>query len=580
MRHRFVLLVGLMATFLLLLGAACGTKTVEVEKIVQVEKEVLVEVEKIKEVVVEREVVVEVEKEVVRIATPTPIPAKPTSAVKGGSLVVAQSAAFDTLDGADTRSIEGRNVLYQMFDTLVGITRDAGAFTPQLAESWSVSGDGKVYTFKLREGVKFTDGTPFNAQAVKWNFDRQYDMENPNRHGALLIIFRIFMTAYIDKIEAPDATTFRLVLNKPFGPFMEAIAMQSGLIASPTSFEKNGKDALKNPVTTGKFKFIEWKKGQRIVMERNDDYWGNVWLDRLTIVPIPEAAVQIAALSSGNVDVLLGTLTADAVKYLENDSSLTVNSFVYPHYWAVHLSQREVDGSTGYAPFQNLLVRQALNYATNKQSIVTDILKGTASVSHANLGPAYGKWQNANVTQYPYNPDKAKELLAKAGYADGLEFTLLVPASGAGQQDARAMATSIQADWAKIGVKANLKVQELVTHWTQTRAGKFQASTYGWSSIMIDPYNHMTNNFRSGRAINVMGFSNAAYDALVDEAAGTADPAKRKELYDKAQEILATDAAAVFVNHGKTYALTSSRVQDFAVNIVLVPQMGDVWVLD
>ena len=286
-------------------------------------------------------------------------------------LVVGQIAEPKSLDPATVTAVNDFRILMNVYDGLVRYKDGALEVEPALAESWDISADGKTYTFKLRSGVKFHDGTSVTAEAVKFNFDRMLDDSHPF-HDTGPFPLSFFFSA-IEKVEAVNAGTVRFSLNAPYAPFLSNLAYPTGLIASPDAIKKHGKDFGRNPVGTGAFKFDSWKSNEAVVVSRYDGHWdGKAGTEAVIFRPITDGNTRVAEMLSGGIDMMVEVPPTSLGQFSGADFSVVEQAG--PHVWFLILNAKE-------GPFANKLVRQAANYAINKKAIVDDVLEGTAAIA-------------------------------------------------------------------------------------------------------------------------------------------------------------------------------------------------------
>ena len=321
---------------------------------------------------------------------------------------------------------------------------------PALALSWkTVKPD--TWEFKLRQGVTFHDGTPFNAEAVKFSIERQIMPEHPfNKLGKYP--FANYFFGNVKAVEVVDPQTVEFILKEPRASFLAVLSAGAASIVSPTAVKKLGADYALTPVGTGPFKYVSWDRGQRVVLEKNPSYWkGPVKLERVVYRPIVEDQARLTELLTGTLDVIVG-VPPDFVAQLENHQKLSLLKQVGAHVWYLGINNQK-------KPFQDKRVRQAMNYAVNKEAIVRDVLKGTGSVS---LGPVLPKTWGAEPTlkAFPYDPERARKLLAEAGYPNGFSTSLWTPESGSGMQSPVAMSTVIQSNLKAVGITAAIQTME------------------------------------------------------------------------------------------------------------------------
>ncbi|MEM6986583.1 MAG: ABC transporter substrate-binding protein, partial [Pseudomonadota bacterium] len=366
-----------------------------------------------------------------------------------GVLIVGQIAEPKALDPAAVTAVNDFRILMNVYDGLVQYKDGTLEVEPALATSWTISDDGTVYTFSLREGVSFHDGSPLNAAAVKFNFDRMLD-ENHPYHNTGPFPLSFFFSA-IASTEVVDDMTVQFTLNSPYAPFLSNLAYPTGLIVSPAAVEKHGAEFGRNPVGTGAFTFAEWRANEAVVIEANSDYWGGApALQAVVFRPITDANTRTAEMLAGGIDLMVEVPPLALDKF--SADPYTIHEQAGPHVWFLILNAKE-------GPFADKRVRQAANYAINKEAIVNDVLEGTAAVAAGPTPPAFAWAYNDSLTPYPYDPDKARSLLADAG-VDGAELTFYVTEGGSGMLDPVAMGTAIQADLNAVGFDVKIETYE------------------------------------------------------------------------------------------------------------------------
>ncbi|MBD8065843.1 ABC transporter substrate-binding protein [Devosia sp. PTR5] len=484
-------------------------------------------------------------------------------------LVVGQIAEPASLDPAVSTAANDFRIAVNMYDGLVRNKPGTLEIEPALATDWAISDDGLEYTFNLREGVKFQDGTPFNADAVKFNFDRMLKEDSPYADTGPFPL--AFFFSSVENVDVVDDLTVKFTLNEPFAPFMSNLASPTGLIVSPAAVEKFGKDFGRNPVGTGPFKFEEWQSNSRVVVSRNEDYWdGPAPLEAVIFRPITDANTRVAEMLSGGIDVLLET-PPDNLAQFRDDANYQVMEAVGPHVWYVMLNAKD-------GPFADKKVRQAVNYALNKESLVNDVLQGTADVSAGPIPPAFNWAYNEDVQPYPYDPEKAKELLAEAG-AEGAKLTFLVTEGGSGMLDPVPMGTAIQADLAAVGLDVEIKTYEWNTFLSEVNPGlegKGDMAEMAWMTSDPDTLPFLTLRtaaFPDEGGFNSSYYSNPEVDELLDKARVSTDHDERADLYKQVQKIVHDDAPWLFVANWKQNAVVTAQVgafelqPDFSLNL-------------
>ena len=486
----------------------------------------------------------------------------PGAAQAKDNLVVALLAEPVTFDLTQVRDLNSGRVVRRIYEGLTDFVYGTYDIGPGLAESWEISDDGLTYTFNLRQGVTFHDGTDFDAAAVIYNWQRQIDPTHPG-HGAGVYPLAANYLGNVAEMEAVDAHTLRITLKEPMAPFLQYLTQLTVNIASPAAIEKFGADIATNPVGTGPYKLTEWRPGVRAVLAANEDWWGgDIAIKQLIYVPIVEAQARLSAITTGEVDFTYD-VPIESLDVLRANPEVTVQDGLSAHVWYVTLNVTLSD-----PPLDNKLVRQALNYAIDKEAIVDDILMGAGVISRSPLSPIYGDNFNPGVRHYDYDPEKAKALLAEAGFPDGFRCEFMVPESGSGMQSPLEMGTFIQANLAAVGVNCSIQTMEWGAYLNAFRNGP-QMAQMSWNSVMGDPDYVLWRLFNTQAhppAWNAGFYSNPEVDALLDRAQVVVDPAERTELYLKAQELIVEDAPWIFVNHGAQIVAHSARLEDFRIS--------------
>jgi peptide/nickel transport system substrate-binding protein len=476
-------------------------------------------------------------------------------------LVVGQIAEPQSLDPQHVSAVNDFRILMNVYDGLVRYKDGTLEVEPALATDWSISEDGLEYTFNLREGVSFHDGSPLDAEAVVFSFERMIDEDHPHHTGTFPLSF--YFSA-VETVEAVDDMTVKFTLNEPFAPFLSNLAYPAGLIVSKAAVEEHGEDFDRNPSGTGAFRFVEWQSNTRVVVERNDDYWdGAPELEAVIFRPITDANTRVASMLSGEIDVMV-EVPPDNVATFADSSEFEVHEQAGPHLWFLILNAKE-------GPFTDVRVRQAVNYAVNKESLVNDVLQGTATVAAGPTPPAFNWAYNEDLEPYPYDPERARELLAEAGIDEGTELTFYVTEGGSGMLDPVSMGTAIQADLQAVGLDVNIETYEWNTFLSEVNAGlegKADMAEMAWMTNSPDtlPYLALrTAAWPEEGGFNSGYYSNPEVDELLAEARTSTDQEERAELYKRMQEIVHEDAPWLFVANWKQNAVTAANVEGFTL---------------
>ena len=465
---------------------------------------------------------------------------------------------------------------WPLFDSLVELDQTLNV-KPLLAESWEVSRDGLTYTFKLKRGVKWHDGKPFTARDVAFTFYAVLDPKVTTPHRAYFDALAGFpeLTAKenpkrpeelaVRPIEVVDDHTVRFRLRYPSGSFLAVLTNpRAGIVPEHLlkGVDLNTAEFNRKPVGTGPFRFASWDRGQRVVLEKNPTYWKQpVKVERVIYRPIVEDQARLTELMTGGLDLIVG-VPADYVSKLEQSPNVSILKQTGAHVWYLGINNQK-------KPFDDKRVRQALNYAVNKDAIVRDVLKGTGTLSKGPVLP--GTWgADAALKAYPYDPEKAKKLLAEAGYPNGFSTTLWVPESGSGMQAPVAMSTVMQSNLKAVGVNVTLQTMEWGAYLTKLRSKEQDLFALSWMAGTEDPDMVMYPLLHSSQwtpvGPNRALYKNARFDELLQQARLTTDQAKRAQLYKEAQRILVDDAPWVFVDHEIQIAAFTKRVQGFKLH--------------
>jgi len=400
-----------------------------------------------------------------------------------------------------------------------GLTRvgSGGETLPALAESWTVSEDGKTYTFKLRTSVKFHDGSDFAADDVKFTLDRARAENSTNAQKGLF--------AAIDTVEAVDPATVKVTLKNPQGSFLYNLGWGDAVIVAPESAETN----KEKPIGTGPFKFDNWAKGSSITLVKNSDYWGEAaGLDKAEFRIIPDAAAAIPALLSGDVQALPNFNLGDALPQVQSDPRFKV---------VIGATEGETVLSTNNKkpPFDQLKVRQAIAHALDRKAIIDGASSGLGTPIGSHFSPANKAYIDLTGT-YPHDIAKAKELLKEAGLENGFKATLKLPPVAYARDGGQIIASELR----EIGIELEI----IPVEWADWLSQVFTEKNYDLSIVSHTEPNDIDIYARKDYYFN---YDNPAFDKVIEELNLTSDDAKRTALYQQAQKILADDAVNGFL---------------------------------
>ncbi|MFC1171307.1 ABC transporter substrate-binding protein [Pasteurella multocida] len=463
-----------------------------------------------------------------------------------------------------------------MFNGLTTFERGTTNVIPALAEKWDVSEDGKTYVFHLRKGVKFhsnKDFKPtrdFNADDVVFSFNRQLDPNHPYHKvsgGSYEYFIGMDMQNIIDKVEKVDDYTVKISLNVPNAPFLANLAMDfasiySAQYADAMAKAKTPEKLDSAPIGTGPFEFVSYQKDSAVRYKAFENYWqGKAKIDRLVFSITPDASVRYAKLQKGECHAAPYPNPADIAK-LKADSNITLLT-------KPGLNVGYLNFNVQKAPFDNVKVRQALNYAVNKDAIIESVYQGAGQVAKNPIPPTMWSY-NDEVKDYAYDPEKAKALLKEAGFENGFETDLwAMPVSRPYNPNARRMAELVQADWEKVGVKAKIVSYEWGEYLKRMRAGDHQTGMMGWTGDNGDPDNFL-NTLLSCAAVesgsNYANFCHKEFNDLVTKAAQVTDPAERTALYQQAQLVFKEQAPWITIAHSTTYFPVRKEVKGYVID--------------
>jgi peptide/nickel transport system substrate-binding protein len=493
----------------------------------------------------------------------------------GGTLVIAMTAT--NIPGLDTVQFQseggegGRFVGVQLWDGLTRFDLTQGEDTPEivpgLAESWEVGDDGLTWTFKLREGVTFHDGEPWNADAAIFNYDRQVNRDSPTFDPELNSVGGIVL-AGIESAQKVDDMTITVTTEKPMADLPSTLAL--GAFGSPKAITEMGDSFAEHPVGTGPFKFESVTRGEELVLVRNDDYYrGAPKLDRLILRPMPEVTARMAALRSGEVQ-WIEVPSPDEVPALEAEGYNVLTNF-YSHLWPWVLD-------TTKPPFDDVRVRQAVNFAIDREAMADSLLQGTGAPLTQYI-PASDPGYSEDQDFYTYDPDRARELLAEAGYPDGFSMRLSFPTSGSGNMIPIPMNETLQRDLEAVGITVELEPIE----WGAMLGDFFSGSIPGGAEAINISLGYVLPSlwsvwFHSGSISNVGKFAVPEVDALLDQIAAEFDPDAQAELYQQLNEVLIEQAPWLLVVSDLNPRVLAPEVHDFVMPRSWYVDLTQVWV--
>lgn len=490
----------------------------------------------------------------------------------GGTVIMALDADPESLSGAEGGKYNAEDVKAKIFEGLVWLDPQS-IEKPLLASSWTVSEDGKLYTFKLRENVKWHDGQPFTSADVKFTFDEALSKYHPR---AASMIKRLAL-----KVEAVDATTVTFELNQSYAPFLRQLTVMDAPIIpahvyKDTDFKNN--PANQNPVGTGPFKLAEWNRGLSITLERNPDYWQapKPYLDRIVYQIIPQAAGRVAALETGEIDFAADYYLAktDLPRLMDSGQFQVREGGSLP---AFYLAKMNTTGPV----FAKKEARQALAFAVDRKRMAQQVMNRFGRPGIGAWGDGFPWMVDREVnydTLYPYDPEKAKGLLQEAGVAAGTKVRILYEAT---RPQLVTTAQLIRESLATIGLDPVLEPVEntvLVQRLYERRDFDIAILSYFSSGDPAIGYHrlYLTN---SANAINTnaSGYSNPEIDQLLNQATAELDREKRAALYKKAQRILDQDLPLLELFEGQGADIAAKSLRGLFVSVDARARWDEVW---
>ena len=468
---------------------------------------------------------------------------------------------FTTMDPMDTSDTLSGGIQRMMMDGLFGFD-DNMKIIPMLATEYEANEDATEYVIHLRQGISFTDGTPFNAEAAKANLDRWGDKELGLKRTTLLC-------NVIDSTEIVDEYTVKVKLSQSFGAFISTLAHPACVLVSPKVIAEGNDACADHPVGTGQYIFKEWIAGDHATVTLNKEWWGydaeicggtalvepDAGFKSVTFRPVAENATRVAMLQSGDADFIWPVPT-ESMQALAGDTNIYVGAEEGMVVRCLFMNNQK-------APFNDKRVRQAVNYAINKDAYIAVVKNGLSSAASSIIGPATQHYKGNDP--YPYDPEKAKELLAEAGYPDGFETTLICASTTGNLKQGE----FIQQQLAQVGITMNINALESAVVNDKVEnvnkpgpEAEVEMYTIGWSSSTGDadwgirPL--VAIESEPPMSYNICYYENEEVDKLLYSALGTADETKRAEFYAQAQDILWEDCPMVcLVNDYNTWATTN-----------------------
>ncbi|WP_035445295.1 glutathione ABC transporter substrate-binding protein [Bacillus sp. UNC41MFS5] len=477
---------------------------------------------------------------------------------QGGTLTVVRLSDATKLDPAFITDIPSANIVYQkVYQTLIAPDKDF-KIQPQLAKEWNVLND-TTWEFKLQEGVKFHDGAPFNAEAVKTTFDRILDpkTESPQREKFSMI----------KEIKVVDDYTVQLLLEYPYAPLLSILASQEGSIISPKALKENPESLSQHPVGTGPFVFESWKTGQEISLKRNENYWGKKPnIDRVVFKVVPEDATRLAMIETGEAHIN-DQVPVTEIERIEASDKMGL-------YRTEGLAVEYLGFNTKKKPFDDVRVRKAISHGIEREAIIKGVYNNVGTLANVAMSPKVLGYSD-KVKAYDYDLNEAKKLLKEAGYEKGLNVTLLT----SDRKERINMAEVMQSQLKGIGINVKIQVMEYGAYIDMIEKGEHDMAIGGWGNATGDGDYNQYNLFHSasqGAAGNHFYYSNPEVDKMIESARKERDEQKRLKLYEEVMQKEIDDAVYVPIRNYEHLAAYSKNVSGFWLNAANYLMIDDV----
>ena len=465
------------------------------------------------------------------------------------TLIYAQGAEPRGLDPALVDDGESAKVMCNIYEGLLKYNKDSTKVEPSLAKSYEVSPDGLSYTFHLQEGVKFQDGTDFDAEAVKFNIDRQLPPQVTQD-----MAYASFVYGSVKDVQVVDKNTVKINLKAPSTPFLNNLAMiMAAPIVSPKALKDNQNNVNQAPVGTGPYKFVKWEKDQDIVLVRNDQYWGTKALTKNVIFKfIKDNSARVVALNNGEADIIDG-IDATVVKQITDAGNkifqapgMNINYMAY---------------NTSRKPFNNPKLRVAISQAVNVPELVKSLYQGYSEPATSIL-PTFMEGYDKSISQVAYDPAAAAKTLKEAGLTavHMITYTNPRPYNPATGQ---VLAEAIQGYLSKVGVNVTIDSYDWTTYKEKVKAGDYDIAFYGWIGDNGDPDNFLYLLSVDDPTMNIARYKNAQFNSLIAKGLTTPAGPERNAIYTQLEKIAAADAAWLPISHAQTLCAYRPNVQNF-----------------
>ncbi|WP_088188820.1 ABC transporter substrate-binding protein [Desulfosporosinus sp. FKA] len=483
------------------------------------------------------------------------------SAKGSDTLVYAQGAEPRGLDPALVDDGESAKVMSNIYEGLLKYDKDSTKVQPCLATSWDISPDGLSYTFHLRKGVKFQDGTDFNADAVKANIDRQLPPKVTQD-----MAYASFVFGSVKDVQVVDPNTVKINLKSPSTPFLKNLAMaMAAPMISPKDLKDNNNNVNQKPVGTGPYKFVKWDKDQDIVLVANDQYWGTKPLIKNVVFKfIKDNSARVVALNNGEADVIDG-IDATVVKQITDAGNkifqapgMNINYMAY---------------NTSRKPFNDKNLRAAISQAINVPEMVKSLYKGYSEPA-TSIMPTFMEGYDKSISQVAYDPQAAAKTLKAAGLTTVHMITYTNPRpynTATGQ----VLAEAIQGYLSKVGVTVKIDSYDWTTYKQKIKEGDYDIAFYGWVGDNGDPDNFMNLLSDPDPTMNIALYNNPQFNDLIKKGVATPAGDARNAIYTQLEKIAAADAVWLPISHAQTLCAYRPNVQNFYFHMTgITPFVG------
>ncbi|MDA8228164.1 MAG: ABC transporter substrate-binding protein [Desulfitobacterium hafniense] len=478
------------------------------------------------------------------------------------TLIYAQGSEPRGLDPALVDDGESAKVMSNIYEGLLKYNKDSTKVEPSLAKSWTVSPDGLTYTFNLQQGVKFQDGTEFDADAVKFNIDRQLPPKVTQD-----MAYASFVYGSVKNVEVVDKYTVKVNLTSPSTPFLANLAMiMSAPMVSPKALKDNNNNVNQAPVGTGPYKFVKWDKDQSIVLVRNDEYWSTKALTKNVIFKfIKDNSARVVALNNGEADIIDG-IDATVVKQITDAGNkifqapgMNINYMAY---------------NTSKKLFNDPKIRTALSQAINVPELVKSLYQGYSEPANSIL-PTFMEGYDKSISQVAYNPTAAAQTLKDAGVTSlhMITYTNPRPYNAATGQ---ALAEAIQGYLSKVGVKVTIDSFDWTTYKQKVKAGDYDIAFYGWIGDNGDPDNFLYLLSIDDPTMNIALYKNNQFNSLIAKGLTTPAGAERNAIYTQLEKIAAAEAPWLPISHAQTLCAYRPNVQNFYFHMTGITPLAGV----